>query len=130
MPTSVAGLCVHPVDSKTPENDRRMQPEGSWRRKPGKMSRYSPFMAFFVSNRAFFFAMPAAGQGIHAFTFEVSSEHLRKRTAEGYWKLEPVGKAELDSLLFMPWRVAVARCPDALALAAIARLIAMRKDLP
>jgi hypothetical protein len=87
-------------------------------------------MAFFVSNRAFFFAMPAAGQGIHAFTFEVSSEHLRKRTAEGYWKLEPVGKAELDSLLFMPWRVAVARCPDALALAAIARLIAMRKDLP
>jgi len=84
----------------------------------------------FVPNRAFFFALPTQGQGIHAFTFEVPPEDLQERTPEGYWRLPPRGKAELDGLLFMPWRVAVARCPDALSLAAIARLLAMRKDLP
>ena len=83
-----------------------------------------------VSNRAFFFALPANGQGVRAFTFEVQPEALREKTHEGYWRLAPVGKAELDGLLFMPWRVAVARCPDALALAAIARLLAMRRDIP
>jgi len=83
-----------------------------------------------VSNRAFFFALPAQGQGVHAFTFEVNAAELCERTSEGYWKLAPKGKAELDGLLFMPWRTAVERCPDALALAAIARLLAMRKDIP
>ena len=82
-----------------------------------------------VSDRAFFFAQPALDQGVHAFTFDVPPSELKERTVEGYWRLAPQGKAELDGLLFIPWKIAVTRSPDALALAVIARLMATRTDL-
>lgn len=75
-----------------------------------------------VSNRLFFAANPHQGQGVHMYAFEVESAALTRESERMTWA-SPQG-AEVREIVFLPWREAVARTADALALAAIARLLA------
>lgn len=76
-----------------------------------------------ASNRALFVADHRAGEGVKFYAAHVPQEALTPPT-EGrrYWS--PPRKAEVGRVVFMDWRDAVMSSPDALALAAIARLLA------
>ncbi|MCK5346867.1 MAG: NUDIX domain-containing protein, partial [Candidatus Heimdallarchaeota archaeon] len=66
-------------------------------------------------NRTFFVADPGKGEGIDVFALEIKEHSLKELL------LKEV------SIKFLPWEKAVQKSADALTLAAIARLLAMKK---
>ncbi len=80
------------------------------------------------ANRAFFVADPDAGEGLHCYAVHVHFAMLTHvegrdwRIDSEYADAEALGKAK--HVVFMPWHQAVQRTADAIAVAAIARLMA------
>jgi len=77
----------------------------------------------FISNRFYFEADLYAGEGVHAFGLWVPTELLRS-DSEGDLRIAIAGGGKTAEVVFLPWRQAIAKCGDGLALSAIARLLA------
>lgn len=80
------------------------------------------------SNRGFFVANAAAGEGVknHALALDIAA--LVQEGDAPVWKLHPnatlpAGYKKSRDVRFFPWHVAVDKCADGLALAAIAQLL-------
>lgn len=86
----------------------------------------------YVTDRLLWAANPRLGEGIHAFHLPVPFEALEK-TVDGGYRFTPEHSADDKKrglVLFLPWRRAVAASSDAVALAAIVRLLAYLSPLP
>jgi len=79
-------------------------------------------------NRAFWVTDPENDEGVHIYAFELSFKEMREVKNGGHYilrqdsGLQDVGK--IGHLIFLPWKKAVQRSPDALVSAGIARLLA------
>ncbi len=73
-------------------------------------------------NRAFFVMDAAQGAGVHLFAVQIDASALEARGDGWMWRARR--GAEVREVSFLPWRAAVDRTSDGMALAAIARLVA------
>lgn len=64
-------------------------------------------------NRTLFIADPERGEGINVFALEISENNLPSKESDSFHRIH-----------FFPWHKAISLSPDAIALAAIARLLA------
>lgn len=86
----------------------------------------------FVEDRVLYVADAKKGEGNHAYSLEVSLDMLEKDEREAVWKpkLGLIKHKAESEIRFFPWREAARMSPDALALAAISRLLAEISEVP
>lgn len=86
----------------------------------------------YVTDRLLWAANPRLGEGIHAFHLSVPFEALEEADGGGY-RFIPEHCADdkkRKMVVFHPWQRAIAESADAVALAAIARLLSYLSPLP
>ena len=79
-------------------------------------------------NRAFFIADASAGEGVQAYSLSIPFDWVEKEDGGDSYQFKAISLQHFvqnaEKIHFYPWRDAIRRTPDALALAAIAQLVA------